>query len=186
MKLLQQFILYATMVIMFTARAAWAGEDGLFVVYHLEYSRISGELSLRPVEIKFDTVTSPSYAVFTEWLRPYLHDKDQIELEQINKAYCKSLKIEIKNEKREHIDVFLDYSACKGKNKPTSAEDKVLEGIAAAIFYTENVPKVQPVTSLSLHVKGISNQNEITKNYAWTALQKKWTPYMAGFIDRCK
>lgn len=186
MKFIRLSILVAAILSMLNATLSWAGEDGLFVVYQPEFSNIARELSLRPVEIKFDAVTSPSYAVFAEWLRPYLHDTDQIELEQINKAYCKGLKVEIKNDKREHMDVLLDYNACKGKNKPTSEKDKLLEGIAAAIFYTENVPKVQPVTKLTLFVKGIRNQKEYTKSYTWAALKKKWQPYWGGFQYNCK
>lgn len=119
MKFIRLSILVAAILSMLNATLSWAGEDGLFVVYQPEFSNIARELSLRPVEIKFDAVTSPSYAVFAEWLRPYLHDTDQIELEQINKAYCKGLKVEIKNDKREHMDVLLDYNACKEKtNRP--------------------------------------------------------------------
>jgi hypothetical protein len=128
--------------------------------------------------------TNPTYGVFAEWRRPYVHDTDKIDLEQRNKAYCKGLKFNIKHDKRDHIDVFLDYTACK--DKPRSENDRLFEGIAAAIFYTENVPKIQTVTTMNLFIKGITNQKEISKSYTWVALQKKWQPSWGDFQYTCK
>lgn len=188
MKLIQQFILAVAIFMILSVSASWAGADGLFVVYQLEKSSVDGRLNLRPVEIEFDMAgaTNPTYGVFAEWLRPFIHDTDKIDLQQVNKAYCKGLNFEIRHAKREHIDVFLDYTACNGKNKPTSAKDKLLEGIAAAILYTENAPNMQPVRRVSLHIKGILNKKEIINDYSWTVLQKKWQPYVASFQERCK
>jgi hypothetical protein len=182
MKLIQLFIV-ATAILLGSAIPSWAGADGLFVVYQIEKSAVDGRLNLRPVEIEFDTIADPGYAVFSEWLRPYLHDENKIEMKQINQAYCKGLLVDF----RSGGHVHLDYAACTGKNKPTSEKDNLFEGIAAAILYTENVQGISPAASITLHIKGISKtQSEFHLSYSWDAIRKKWQPYLAGFKDRCK
>ncbi len=186
MRLLQQFLV-ATAILISSAIPAWAGADGLLVVYQIEKSSVDGRLNLRPVEIEFDTVADPGYAVFSEWFRPYLHDESKIDMNQINQAYCKDLVVDFRSGSRELLDVHLDYTACSGKNRPTSEKDKLFEGIAAAILYTENVPGISPVTSITLHIKGISKtHSEFKLSYSWNFIRKKWQPYLAGFKDRCK
>ena len=186
MRLIQKLIV-ATAILLSSGIPAWAGADGLFVVFQLEKSSADGRLNLRPVEIEFETVADPGYAVFSEWIRPYLHDENKIDMKQINQAYCKGLLVDFRSSSRERLDVHLDYTACSGKNKPTSEKDKLFEGIAAAILYTENVPGIPPVISITLHINGISKtQSEIKLSFSWDAIRKKWQPYMAGFKDRCK
>ncbi len=185
MRFLHQVV--ATAILISFAIPAWAGADGLFIVYQIEESSVDGRPNLRPVEIEFDTVADPGYAIFSEWLRPYLHDENKIEMKQINQAYCKGLLVDFRSGSRNLLDVHLDYTACSGKNKPTSEKDKLFEGIAAAILYTENVPGISPVTSITLHIKGISKtQPEFKISYSWDVIRKKWQPYLASFKDRCK
>ena len=186
MRLARQLIL-SIAILLTSVITAWSDADELFVVYQLEKSSADGRLNLRPVEIRFDTVTDPGYAVFAEWLRPYLHHEGKIELNQINQAYCKNLSVDFRTGVREHLDVYLDYSGCIGKNKPSSEKDNLFEGVAAAILYTENVPGISPVISITLHIKGISKtQSESKLSYSWDVIRKKWQPYLAGFKDRCK
>ena len=182
MRLLKQLIV-ATAILLSSGIPAWAGAEGLFVVFQLEKSSVDGRLNLRPVEIEFDTVADPGYAVFSEWLRPYLHDENKIEMKQINQAYRKGLLVDF----RSGGHVHLDYAACSGKNRPTSEKDNLFEGIAAAILYTANVPGISPAASITLHIKGISKaQPEFQLSYSWDVIRKKWQPYLAGFKDRCK
>jgi hypothetical protein len=177
-----------TVFLLFTVGNAWAGAEGLFLVYQLETSDVNGALNLRPVEVQFDMAgdTNPAYGVFAEWLRPYIHDSNQINLEQRNAAYCKGLKADINNSFPDHIEVSLDYSGCSGKSKPRSDKDKLLEGIAAAILYTENVPNIKPVPTVRLKVKGMANVAEFTKTFSWQDIQKKWQPWWGGFQNHCK
>lgn len=183
----QRNLLIAMMVFLLLGSQVWAGAEGLFVVYQLEKSTVSGEISLRPVEISFDTVSDPALAVFAAWKRPSL-ENNKIVLHQVNSAYCEGLKVATKSTTRERLEVFLDYTECTAdleKLKSKSAKESLLEATAAAILYTENVPKVSPVKTVVLHVKGYFGKDrpEETKTYAWNKLQKKWKPYLGGFAD---
>jgi len=180
-------LIQMTIFFLLLASHAWAGTEGLFVVYHLEKSSVSGEISLRPVEISFDTVSDPALAVFAEWRRPYL-DKNTVVLEQTNKAYFKGLKVTT-NASMVNLEVFLDYTACREDLEKISSKGRnsLLEATAAAILYTKNVPGIQPVKTVVMHVTGFfEDQPNVTKTYMWSKLQKKWKPYLGGFADILK
>lgn len=166
------------------ANSVWAGAEGYFLVYHLEKSQVTGELSLRPVEITFDTVSDPALAVFAEWHKPYLNN-NKIEFIQANKAFFKGLKVETKRISGEKLEVFLDYTDCGEeirKLKLKAEKNGIIEGTAAAIFYTENVPNMPPIETITIRVKGFfDDPKDATKSFSWSKLKKKWKPYMGAF-----
>lgn len=184
MKLIKYILLASILSCSILANTAWAGAEGYFLVYHLEKSQVSGELSLRPIEITFDTVSDPALAVFAEWRKPYL-DNNKIELVQANKAYFKGLKVDTKRISGNKLEVFLDYTDCGEeirKVKSKTEKNGIIEGTAAAIFYTENVPKIPPIETITIHVKGFfEDQKDATKSFSWSKLKKKWKPYMGAF-----
>ena len=152
----------------------WAGSEQLFRVFIPEKNIVDERISLRPVFIRFEEASYFSYAVFAEHNQANLIKSNEVVFEQINGAYFKGLKVEIKNTGNGHMDVHLDYSDCKEELKrlKTPAEkNELIEGIAAAILVTDVLKTV------TLHIKGyFEGQKEITKTFAWNKLKKKWMP----------
>ena len=64
MKAIKSIITVVAISCLVAWSSAFAGAEGYFLVYHLEKSTVSGALTLRPVEITFDTVSDPALAVF--------------------------------------------------------------------------------------------------------------------------
>lgn len=163
---------------------SWGGEEQLWRVFQPEESAIDGKLHLRPVLVSFEVGTYFSYAVFAEQNRINLPKDDKVIYEQVNRAYFKGLKIEMKKTGSENMEVYLDYSNCGEelrKIKSTTEKNELIEGIAAAILVTDGLQTV------TLHIKGYyDGQKEVIKTLAWNKLKKRWKPNVDWYINTFK
>lgn len=163
---------------------SWAGTEQLWRVYIPEKSVVDGKLYIRPVFLRFEEANSFSYAVFSEYNQPNLINDHKVVYEQINSAFFKGLKVEIKSNDNGHMKINLDYSDCNEelkKIKTTSEKNELLEGTAAAILVTDGLKAV------TLHTKGyFETQKEVTKTFAWNKLKKKWTPNLGYYTFNLK
>lgn len=162
----------------------WAGDAQLWRVFIPEKSIVDGRLSLRPVFLRFEEANSFSYAVFAEHNQPNLINDHKVVYEQINSAYFKGLKVEIKNNGNGHMDINLDYGDCNEelkKLKTVAEKNELIEGTAAAVLVTDGLK------SVTLHVKGYyEGQKDVTKTFAWSKLKKKWTPNIGYYTFNMK
>lgn len=168
----------------FSAIPSWGGEEQLWRVFQPVKSAIDGNLHLRPVLVGFEVGTYFSYAVFAEQNQITLQKDDEVIYEQVNKAYFKGLKIEIKKIGTENMEVYLDYSYIADglrKTKSTADKNELIEGTAAAILVTDGLQTV------TLHIKGLYDERkEIVKSFTWNKLKKKWKPQVDWYINTFK
>jgi hypothetical protein len=152
----------------------WAGDAQLWRVFIPEKSIVDERMNLRPVFIRFEEASYFSYAVFAEHNQANLIKSNEVVFEQINSAYFKGLKVEIKNAGKGHMEVHLDYSDCTEelkRLKTTAEKNELIEGTAAAILVTDGLKTV------TLYIKGFyEGQKETIKAFAWNKLKKKWMP----------
>ncbi len=180
-------------VMLLLALPSLAGECGSGgIAFQLERHRnISGHLVLRQVEVGSCLGVEPGYGVFAKWMY-FWPSPDGFKYFQKNRAYLDGLEVHIRRtpvHTGKHLDVWLDYSKCSkqlAEIQLRSELDNIIEGSAAALFFTYNgVPadgeSAPEIETLSLKVKGYrAKPRDFERSYRWQDLLEKWRPPRRG------